>query len=185
MPSPVPARRGPARRQPLWRHREATQRAIAQLEAEQELIDNLGTGAPELDASTMHPWVWGSVQGLWSSGYFREAVSVAARAINAQSQAKLARRDVGEGILLSDAFSPSAPIRGHPRLRLTADGGGETFKNRHNGAAAVARGLYSAIRNPLAHEHDIELEGNEALEYLAASSILARWVEQPTVENAP
>ncbi|MFE3107995.1 TIGR02391 family protein [Kitasatospora indigofera] len=133
----------------------------------------------------MHPWVWGSVQGLWSSGYFREAVSVAARAINAQSQAKLARRDVGEGILLSDAFSPSAPIRGHPRLRLTADDGGETFKNRHNGAAAVARGLYSAIRNPLAHEHDIELEGNEALEYLAAFSILARWVEQSTVGNAP
>lgn len=44
-------------KQPLWRHREAANRAIALLETEQELLDNLGTGAPELDASTMHPWV--------------------------------------------------------------------------------------------------------------------------------
>lgn len=53
------------KRQPLWREREAAHRAIAQLEADQELADNLGSDAPQLDASTLHPWVWGSVQGLW------------------------------------------------------------------------------------------------------------------------
>ena len=35
-----------AKRQPLWRHREAAHRAVAFLEAEQELQENLGSGAP-------------------------------------------------------------------------------------------------------------------------------------------
>lgn len=171
-------------KQPMWRHREAANRAITQLEAEQELIDNLGSGAaPQLDAATLHPWVWGSVQGLWSSGHFREAVSAAARAINAQAQTKLGRRDASEAKLLSDAFSVSPPVAGHPRLRLSANDGSDTFKNRHEGAGNFARGVYSAIRNPSAHEDLHELDENEALEELAAFSILARWVDAATVDK--
>jgi uncharacterized protein (TIGR02391 family) len=171
-------------KQPMWRHREAAHRAIAQLEAEQELIDNLGSGAPQLDAATLHPWVWGSVQGLWTSGHFREAVGAAARAINAQTQAKLGRKDASEAKLLSDAFSTNAPVSGHPRLRLAADDGGETFRNLHDGAGNFARGVYSALRNPSAHEDLDELEENAALEQLAAFSILARWVDTATVDTA-
>jgi hypothetical protein len=111
-----------AKRQPMWRHREAAHRAVAFLEAEQELQENLGSGAPQLDAATLHPWVWGSVQGLWSSGHFREAVGAAARAVNVQSQAKLGRRDASEAKLLSDAFSTNQPAPGHPRLRLSETG---------------------------------------------------------------
>jgi hypothetical protein len=170
-------------RRPLWRHREAANRAIGLLEAEQELHENLGSGAPQLDAATLHPWVWGSVAGLWSSGHFREAVGAAARAVNAQAQAKLGRRDASEAKLLGDAFSTNAPVPGHPRLRLSADDGGDTFKNRHEGAGNFARGVYSAIRNPIAHEEGDELEENEALEQLAAFSILARWVDAATVET--
>ncbi|MEH0557650.1 TIGR02391 family protein [Streptomyces sp. B21-101] len=173
------------RKQPLWRHREAATRAIAHLEAEEELAENLGSGAPQLDAAALHPWVWGSVAGLWSSGHFRESVGAAARAINAQAQAKLGRRDASEAKLLSDAFSTNAPTAGHPRLRLSPDDGGDTFKNRHDGAGNFARGVYSAIRNPIAHEEGDELEENEALEQLAAFSILARWVDAATVETAP
>lgn len=171
-------------RQPMWRHREACHRAIAHLEAEQELIDNLGSGAPQLDAATLHPWVWGSVAGLWGSGHYREAVSASARAINAQAQAKLGRRDASEAKLLSDAFSTNPPQRGHPRLRLMPDDGSDTFRNRHEGAGNYARGVYAAIRNPLAHEDDVELSENDALEQLAAFSILARWIDAASVEVA-
>jgi hypothetical protein len=172
-------------RQPYWREREAALRSIAQLEAEQELIENLGSGAPQLDAATLHPWVWGSVQGLWSSGHFREAVGVAGKAINAQAQAKLGRRDLSEAKLLGDAFSTKPPESGHPRLRLGVDDGSDTFRSRHEGAASFARGVYSAIRNPIAHEIDQELEENEALEQLAAFSILARWIDQAEVSTTP
>ncbi|WP_370413863.1 TIGR02391 family protein [Streptomyces fradiae] len=173
------------KKQPYWREREATHRAISQLEAEQELIDNLGSGAPQLDAATFHPWVWGSVQGLWSSGYFREAVGVAAKAINAQAQAKLGRKDLSEAKLLSDAFSVKPPASGQPRLRLGPDDGSDTFRSRHDGAGSFARGVYSAIRNPIAHELDHELEENEALEQLAAFSILARWIDDADMVTSP
>ncbi|WP_353961854.1 TIGR02391 family protein [Streptomyces sp. NBC_01481] len=116
--------------------------------AEQELIENLGSGAPQLDAATLHPWVWGSVQGLWSSGHFREAVGMAAKAVNTQAQAKLGRKDLSEARLLGEAFSTKPPSGGHPRLRLGDDDGSDTFRSRHEGAASFARGVYSAIRNP-------------------------------------
>ncbi|MFD7678472.1 TIGR02391 family protein [Streptomyces sp. NPDC060187] len=124
------------------------------------------------------------MQGLWGSGHFREAVGAAARAVNAQSQAKLERRDASEAKLLSDAFSTNPAVAGHPRLRLSADDGGETFKSRHDGAGNYARGVFAAIRNPIAHEEDAELEEHVALEQLAAFSILARWVDAATVEKA-
>ncbi|MEU8699197.1 TIGR02391 family protein [Streptomyces sp. NPDC048680] len=173
------------KRQPYWREREAAHRAIAQLQAEQELIENLGSGAPQLDAATLHPWVWGSVQGLWGSGHFREAVGMAAKAVNAQAQAKLSRKDLSEAKLLGDAFSIKPPADGHPRLRLGTDDGSDTFRSRHEGAGSFARGVYSAIRNPIAHELDHELDENQALEQLAAFSILARWIDEADVETAP
>ncbi|MFF7341981.1 TIGR02391 family protein [Streptomyces sp. NPDC008163] len=172
-------------RQPFWREREAAHRAIAQLEAEQELADNLGSGAPQLDASTLHPWVWGSVQGLWGSGHYRQAVGVAAVAVNAQAQAKVGRKDLSESKLLGDAFSTKGPEPGKPRLRLAPKEDSDTWRSRHDGAAAFARGVYAAIRNPIAHEAGDELEENEALEQLAAFSILARWIDTATVETAP
>lgn len=172
------------RRQPYWREREAATRAIAQLEADQELNEMLGNDAPQLDASTLHPWVWGSVQGLWSSGHYRQAVGLAAVAVNAQSQTKLGRRDLSESKLLGDAFSTKDPEPGKPRLRLAPDDGSDTWRSRHEGAAAFARGVYAAIRNPIAHEVGDELEEHEGLEQLAAFSLLARWIDDSTVETA-
>ncbi|MFJ7201633.1 MULTISPECIES: TIGR02391 family protein [unclassified Streptomyces] len=169
----------------FWREREAATRALAQLKAAQELADNLGSGAPQLDASTMHPWVWGSVQGLWGSGHYRQAVGVAAVAVNVQAQAKLGRRDASESKLFGDAFSIKPPEAGRPRLRLGPDDGSDTWRSRHEGAAAFARGVYAAIRNPIAHEQGDELEENEALEQLAAFSLLAKWIDGATVEPAP
>lgn len=172
------------RRQPYWREREAATRAIAQLEAEQELNEMLGNDAPQLDASAMHPWVWGSVQGLWGSGHYRQAVGMAAIAVNAQSQSKLDRRDLSEWKLLGEAFSTKDPESGKPRLRFGPNDGSDTWRSRHEGAAAFARGVYAAIRNPIAHEEGDELDENEALEQLAAFSILARWIEKATVERS-
>ncbi|GHB18976.1 MULTISPECIES: TIGR02391 family protein [Streptomyces] len=168
----------------FWREREAAHRAIAQLRAEQELADNLGSGAPQLDASTMHRWVWGSIQGLWSSGHYRQAVGMAATAVNAQTQSKVSRRDLSESKLFGDVFSTKAPEPDKPRLRLSANDGGDTWRNQHDGAAALARGAYAAIRNPIAHEVGDELMEHEALEQLAVFSLLARWVDDSTVETA-
>lgn len=168
-------------RQPMWRHREAANRAIAMLRDQEEIADILGDGAPSISAGTLHPWVWDSAKNLWGSGHFREAVNAAARAVNAQAQAKLNRRDESEWKLISDAFRTVAPEKGRPRLRLMADDGSSSYSSVHEGAGFFARGLYQGIRNPSNHDDLEELTEHEALEQLAAFSILARWIGVATV----
>lgn len=153
-------------------------RAAVLLERELELLQNLGDDAPDLDAGQLHPWVWVNASSYWRTGHRRQAVVEAAKRINAETQAKVSRRDVSEGALFQQVFSIDNPAPGRPRLRLCEDDGGDTFKNRHIGAANLAKGLYSAIRNPVSHESVAEeIKEHLALEQLAAFSILARWVD--------
>jgi hypothetical protein len=49
---------------------------------------------------------------------------------------------------------------------------------------AFAEGLFAGVRNPLAHESDTDLDEEVALEYLAAISVLARWVDEAVVVTA-
>jgi hypothetical protein len=95
---------------------------------------------------------------------FREAVSATARAVNAFTQTKVDRRDVGETNLFKQVFSLDPPQVGKPRLRLMADDGSDTYKNLHRGAMCYAEGLYAAIRNPANHDLLGELPADEALE---------------------
>jgi hypothetical protein len=53
-----------------------------------------------------------------------------------------------------------------------------------SGAMALAGGIVTGIRNPLSHGADQELDEQAAREYLAAMSVLARWVDASTVEHA-
>lgn len=110
----------------------------------------------------------------------------AAIRINAETQAKLGRMDISETDLFNQAFSMSDPKADSPRLRLAADDGSKTHESLHRGARAFAEGLYAAIRNPGMHTPEQRGGGQEqlALEHLAAFSLLARWVDQASVETA-
>lgn len=166
------------------RHREAAIRAKAELERQEEIRKNLGDDAPELSAANLHPWVWDGASSLWQSGHFREAVEGAIRKLNAETQNKLGRRDVSETDLFNQAFSEQAPAAGRPRLYRMKNDGSSTFKSVQRGARTFAEGVFAGIRNPLAHEADQEMPEQQALEYLAALSVLARWVDESTLEVA-
>jgi hypothetical protein len=159
-------------------HREAAKRAIAQLERQEELRERLGDNAPTLDAAHLHPWIWEGARSLWQSQHLREAVRAAAVKLNAETQNKLAVRDVSETALFQMAFSADEPAPSKPRLRLPEDDGGKTALSVRRGIMAFAEGCFSAIRNPTSHDVQEELPENEALEQLAAFSVLARWVER-------
>ncbi|MBF6048151.1 restriction endonuclease [Streptomyces sp. NRRL B-1677] len=166
-------------------HREAAQRADTVLLRDAEVRDRLGDNAPQLSAGVMHPWVWDGARALWQSGHYREAVTAAAKKVNAEMQNKTGRRDASETGLFQSAFSREAPKPGQPRLRLMADDGSDTFRSIHRGVMAFAEGCYAGIRNPNSHEDGLpELPEHEALEQLAAFSILARWVDSATVQSA-
>ncbi|MCL5734740.1 MAG: TIGR02391 family protein [Actinobacteria bacterium] len=166
------------------RHREAALRTRVELERQQEIKQNLGENAPELSAAELHPWIWNGASSLWQSGHYREAVEGAIRKLNAETQNKVGRRDVSETDLFKQAFTLDAAVRGKPRLRRMTPDNSDTYKSVQRGAMAFAEGIFAGIRNPLSHEAAQELLEQEALEYLAALSVLARWVDAAELETA-
>ncbi|MGW2283935.1 TIGR02391 family protein [Streptomyces phaeochromogenes] len=164
-------------------HRESAIRIRSTIVHDEEIRKALGDNSPRLSASSLHSWVWGGARSLWQSGHFRDAVTAAAKKVNAETQNKISRRDLSETALFNNAFSIDPPKPGHPRLRLMIDDGSDTYKSLHRGARALAEGCYAGFRNPNSHQAGMpELPEHEALEQLAVFSVLARWVETSTVE---
>lgn len=163
-------------------HYEASIRAREALVRAEEVRHNLGEDAPDLSASDFHPWIWSGAKSLWQSGHYREAIEGAIKKLNAETQNKVGRRDVSETNLFKQAFSTDDATPGKPRLRRMTPDASDTYKSVQRGAMAFAEGVFAGIRNPLSHEADQELSEQEALQYLAALSVLARWVDESEVE---
>lgn len=166
------------------RHREAAIRAREELLRQEEVRKNLGDDAPDISAADLHPWVWSGAQSLWRSGHFRSAVEDAAKKVNAETQNKVGRRDISEADLFKQAFSLDPAGPGKARLRRLNPESSDTYRSVQRGAMAFAEGIYAGIRNPLNHEDPKDIDEQVALEYLAALSVLARWVDSSTVETA-
>lgn len=178
-----PDKPGPTDR---WQHhRRAALRAIARLESFDEVATSLGDDSPVLSASGLHAWVWEGARSLWASGHYAEAVAAAARQVNAETQSKIGRRDISEADLFTQAFSDNTPSAAQPRLRPPGDDNGRSAKSLRRGIRSYAEGCYAALRNPAAHEVQVELPEDEALEQLAAFSVLARWVDRADEVSAP
>jgi uncharacterized protein (TIGR02391 family) len=165
--------------------REALEQGIYTLKSQEKIAQALGPPpGPRMRADGLHTHVWDPAKSLWASNHRAQAVQMAAVSVNAMLQDKLGRRDISETDLVRQAFSKDEPKEGAPRLRLMADDGSKTYRSIHEGAASFGAGCFMALRNPLAHDPQDELGEQEALEQLAAFSILARWIEQARVDDA-
>ena len=148
--------------------------------------------ATTLRTERFHSWVWDKSRSLWASKNYREAVGTAAAEVEKQTQAKLDRGNLSGADLYTQAFKVDKirEIPDGPRLRfpgldeLTEDGKrNQSWKSAHEGAMHFGRGCAQGIRNLNAHGTD-DLPEQEAIEYLAALSVLARWVDICDVVNA-
>lgn len=167
-----------------WKpHRDLAIELKAVVTRHQEIEDNLGDGAPSMSAANLHPWVWEGARTLWQSRHFRSAVEDAAKKVNAETQNKVGRRDVSETDLFKQAFTIEDAKPGVARLRRMAPDGSDTYRSMQRGAMALAEGIYAGIRNPFNHESPQDIEEQVALEYLAALSVLARWVDGSELET--
>lgn len=166
------------------RHYEAAIRAQAQLRRAEEIRQNLGDDAPEISAANLHPWIWSGARSLWQSGHYVQAVRDAVTKLNAETQNKVGRRDISETDLFKQSFSLDEAKPGKPRLRRMSPEDSDTYRSVQRGAMSLAEGVFAGIRNPLSHEADQELSEQVALEYLAALSVLARWVDESNVEHS-
>jgi hypothetical protein len=164
------------------RHREAAVGAKEELLREAEVRANLGDDAPEISAANLHPWVWSGAASLWQSGHVRSAVEDAAKKVNAETQNKVGRRDLSETKLFQEVFSDKSADAEKSRLRRMKPYGSDTYKSVQRGAMALAEGIYAGIRNPFNHEDREDIDEQVALEYLAALSVLARWVDESDLE---
>jgi uncharacterized protein (TIGR02391 family) len=168
--------------------RDACMRLIARIESHEEVSEMIGDGAesPQLSAKGMHEKIWGAATTQWSTGHRHEAVLAAAKAVNSLLQQKLNRRDVSESKLVREGFSERPPAAGKPRMRFTKVGDEQARESLRQGAMDFGAGCFAAIRNPVGHlpNDQVELSEQDALERLAALSLLARWIDQASVEVA-
>jgi uncharacterized protein (TIGR02391 family) len=144
----------------------------------------LAPDAPALPADQLHPWVWGAAHTLWKSEHYRAAVDAAATAINAHTQNKVGRRDIADTDLMNQVFTEK-PKAGQKYLQLPGDPNDQTLKSRNRALRPFGEGCFAGIRNPAAHEHGPDWDEQKALEQLAALSVLARWIDECEVKQAP
>lgn len=166
--------------------RDACMRLLARIASHQEIAEMLGSQAdcPQLAASGMHEAVWGAARTQWATGHRHEAVLAAAKVVNSLLQQKLNRRDVSEAKLVREAFSESGAAPGRSRLRFSHIEDRQTRESLRQGAMDFGAGCFAAIRNPVGHlpNDQFDLPEQQALERLAALSLLARWVDEASVE---
>lgn len=169
---------------PWWPARMAALTALGLLTVGAEAKQRMQPDAPELAADRFHHWVWDAARPMWNAGSWQTAVLHAAQSVNARLQQKLDRYDSSEAPLCQEAFSFDDPKPGRARLRFLGDRSTDTWRSLQGGALSFSTGCFKALRNPVAHNHEHPLQMQEALEQLAALSVLARWIDSCEVDAA-
>jgi uncharacterized protein (TIGR02391 family) len=166
--------------------RDAAKRLLARLDSYAEVQEKLGADlSPRLSAASLHRLIWKAAQTQWSTGHRHEAVLAAAKAVNSHLQTKIGRRDISESELVRQSFSDKPAELGKFRLRFSEITDEQTRKSMRQGAMDFGAGCFTAIRNPVGHlpNDEIELDEQTALERLAALSLFARWIDDAEVER--
>jgi uncharacterized protein (TIGR02391 family) len=139
---------------------------------------------PEVGVTAMHPLVWGAAKRLWRDHHYRQAVAGAAEAVINHVKNVTGRNDVSETSLWTETFSDNDPLPGRPRLRWPGSADDNSVKTMQCGLRSFSAGVQQTIRNPAIHV-PAELTEQEAIERLAALSLLATWVDQCVLVQAP
>lgn len=167
--------------------RDAARRLLARLATNAEVSARLGgtDNSPKLSASALHSLIWKAAEAQWLTGHRHEAVLAAAKAVNSHLQARLGRRDASEADLIRQAFSEKPPEPGKPRLRFDKLADEQSRESLRQGVMSFGAGSFQAIRNPVGHlpNEELELTEQTALERLASLSLLARWIDEAAIHE--
>lgn len=164
---------------------DAADQIVGFLENAHRLAEIVGPGGPQLSASGFHAAVWGPAAALWDGGHLREAVQASATSVELLLRAKLDRPELSGKDLANEAFRTDPPRLEAPRLRFPDYvEGTPDWTSAHEGAQALGRACFQAIRNLVTHRLD-QPDKQEALEYLAVLSVFARLVDKADVVRGP
>lgn len=159
-------------------------KVLGVVRARRDYADKLGPTGPSLAARSMHPKVWTVASAYWDTGLYDDAVEAAAKVVRAEARAKVGKPDLPESAV-GDLFSPEEPKPEMPRLRFpnVPRDDERMWADLHLGALHFTKGAFLALRNPRAHMI-LYSEEPQALEELAAFSLVARWLDGCDVETA-
>lgn len=138
---------------------------------------------PSVDVAEMHPAVWGQAARSWRDGHYRQAVSAAADGVIGLVKSRTGRRDIEDTSLLQQAFSKDDHEPGKPPA-MAGEPDRQDRDLDEQRPRQFAPGAQLTIRNPATHGPG-ELTEQEAVERLSVLSLLARWVDQCDLIEAP
>ena len=141
----------------------------------------LGPTGPAVSADALHPWVWQAAASFWDAGQYAVAVEQAAKSLTAHIQQK-SGSNLFDRELAAEVFSPKEAAR-RTRRWLPGDRTVDTWKSRQDGLHSMAMGSFAGIRNVVAHSDEPGWSQQEALEYLAVLSTVARWTDETEVHR--
>lgn len=156
-----------------------TRKALAVLEDRDEWRERLAPDGPALAANGLHEWIWGAAAQFWDAGQHEAAVEYGAKSLTAHIQQK-SRMSIADRELAREVFSPKASAT-NVRLWLPGPREVDTWRSRQDGLHLLAMSAFAGIRNVVAHSVTAGWSQQEALEYLAVLSVVARWVEETEV----
>ena len=155
--------------------------ALAILSDLDEVERHLGPTGPIVSADDLHQWIWGPAASFWDAGRCAVAVDQAAKSLTAHIQKKSGSSLVDRE-LAAEVFS-AKETAGRTRLWLPGDRSTSTWRSRQDGLHLLSQGAYAGIRNVVVHSHEPQWSEQEALEYLAVLSTVARWTDETEVLN--
>lgn len=150
--------------------------ALAILSDLDEVERHLGPTGPIVSADDLHQWIWGPAASFWDAGRCAVAVDQAAKSLTAHIQKKSGSSLVDRE-LAAEVFS-AKETAGRTRLWLPGDRSTATWRSRQDGLHLLSQGAYAGIRNVVVHSHEPQWSEQEALEYLAVLSTVARWTDE-------
>ncbi|WP_328522429.1 TIGR02391 family protein [Kribbella sp. NBC_00359] len=172
-------------RPPSYRGSNETPRWVKQglgiLRDRDEWATRLAPEPPTLAGDRFHPLIWEAAAQLWATSHLVAAVESAAKWLTFEIQQK-AQSNLVDRELVTDVF-PSKPNNGRTRLWLPGDRETKMWRSRQDGLYNLSIGAYAGIRNVAAHSPAPNWSEQQALEYLAVLSVVARWTEETEVLN--
>ena len=140
--------------------------------AERSLLDRF-------DEMVTLPALRSASRKLFKDGHYARAVEEAFKRLNNEVKAKAGLAQIDGEKLMRQAFSVH-----NPTLRLN-DQHTISQKDEQRGYMELYAGAMIAIRNPRAHEHDVDDPPEVALEMLVLANHLMRTLERCSVSQTP
>jgi uncharacterized protein (TIGR02391 family) len=128
----------------------------------------------QFDVVVRNEHVRGATKQLYRDGHYGRAVEEAFKCLNNHVKQRAALTQVDGDALMRTAFSANNPI-----LRLNK-GRTQSDRDEQQGYMDIFAGCMKGIRNPRAHDHQLEDDPATALELLTMASHLMDRLQQAT-----